>query len=73
MRHRPRGKRKPWTAPAHALTIRIQGSGNATIVDRFGETVGVLEDWRLWVNGQDVGEVSNYQEAMQKTLDSIGG
>lgn len=67
MRHRPRGKRKPWIPPADALTINIQGSGNATIVAWSGEVVGVLEDWRLWVNGQDVGEVSNYHEAVERT------
>jgi len=55
------------------MTIQIESAGNARIVDRSGEVVGVLEDWRLWVNGRDVGEVSNYHEAMQKTLDSIGG
>lgn len=48
-------------------TLIIESAGNGRIIDRAGETVAVLEDWRLWVNGEDVGEVSNYHEAMQKT------
>lgn len=59
-------KRKPWTPPADDRSIRIESAGNATIVNRAGETVGVMENWRLYVNGQDVGEVDNYHEAVEK-------
>jgi hypothetical protein len=55
------------------LRIEIESAGNARITNRAGETVAVLEDWRLWVNGRYVGEVDSYHEATQKTLDSIGG
>jgi hypothetical protein len=55
------------------LRIEIESAGNARITNRAGETVAVLEDWRLWVNGRYVGEVDSYHEATKKTLDSIGG
>jgi hypothetical protein len=52
---------------AHAsYTIQVESAGNARITDRTGDVVGVLEDWRLWVNGRDVGEVSTYNEAMER-------
>lgn len=47
-------------------SIHIESAGNARITDRTGETVAVLDDWRLWINGEDAGEVSNYNEAMKR-------
>lgn len=71
MRQRPRGKRAAWTPPANSLTLTIESAGNARMIDRSGDVRAVIEDWRLWVDGKDVGEVSNYHEAVQKAVDSI--
>lgn len=52
-------------------TMIIESSGNARIVDRSGETVAVLEDWTLWVDGSPYGEVSNYHEAIERTKKAL--
>lgn len=52
-------------------TIHIESAGNARIVDRRGETVAILEDWTLFVGGERIGEVDNYNEAVRKVVDSV--
>jgi hypothetical protein len=52
-------------------TIHVESAGNARIVDRRGQTVAVLEDWTLFVNGVRIGEVDSYHEAMKRTEQSI--
>ena len=61
-----RTRRTP-TPPTHMHTIQIESTGNGRIVNRNGLTVGVLEDWRLTVNGRDIGEVDSYHEAVMQT------
>jgi len=48
-------------------TIRPESGGNATIMDRSGHVVGVLEDWTLFVDGQRIGDVDNYRDALVRT------
>lgn len=52
-------------------TIHIESAGNARIVDRRGDVVAVLEDWVLFVGGERIGEVDNYNEAVRKVVDSV--
>lgn len=59
--------RKPYTPPADTHSIRVESTGNAIIVDRTGRTVGVLEDWTLFVDGKRITDVDNYRDAVQWT------
>lgn len=56
--------------PANAvvqISIRIESAGNAAIINRAGETVGILEDWVLFVSGERIGEIDSYHEAIART------
>jgi len=54
-----------------SLTIHIESAGNATIRDGTGQTVGVIEGWTLFVNGDRLADVSTYHEAIDLTRTAL--
>ena len=57
---------------AHARFRAIyETPGNGRIINQSGETVGVVEDWRLWVNGREIGEVESLHDAVKKTQEAV--
>lgn len=50
-----------------AYSIRVESAGNAAIINRAGETVGILEDWVLFVSGERIDEINSYHEAIART------
>lgn len=53
--------------PGVKYTIRPESAGNATIHDRKGDAVAVLDGWVLFVDGQRIGDVDNYRDALMMT------
>ena len=60
-------KRKPYSPPAVAYTIRTESAGNATIHDRKGDMVAYLEEWTLFVDGERIADIDNYRDALIRT------
>ena len=50
-----------------SYTIRPESAGNATICDRKGNAVAILENWTLFVDGRRIGDVDNYRDALIQT------
>lgn len=46
------------------FTIRPESGGNGSIHNRKGEAVGYLEEWTLFINGERVGDVDDYRDAL---------
>lgn len=49
------------------LTVRSESAGNATIHNRKGEVVAVIEDWSLFVDGKRIADVDSYRDAITIT------
>lgn len=48
-------------------TIRPESAGNATICDRKGNAVAIVEGWTLFVDGRRIGDVDSYRDALIQT------